>query len=72
MQVTTQPHVTLAYLGKHHPPQPWLDGIDCSGGACSVEGFDLLFNPGGRYESLGAWALTGTGLPPPPHQAGLF
>ena len=71
-KVTTQPHVTLAYPGKYLPPQPWLDGIDCSDSACSVDSFDLLFNPGGRYESLGAWALTGTGLPPPPHQAGLF
>ena len=71
-QATTQPHVTLAYLDRHLPPQPWLDGIDCSGPALRVDGFELLFNPGGRYEALGAWPLTGTALPLPPVQAGLF
>lgn len=72
LQVTTQPHVTLAYLGRHLPAQPWLDGIDCRVGTLRVERFELLFNPGGRYEALGEWALTGTGIPEEPEQARLF
>lgn len=72
MQVTRQPHITLAYLGKHHPPQPWLDGVDCTCNPLVVERFELLFNPGGRYEALGEWPLTGPALPPPPQQVTLF
>ena len=72
LQVTTQPHVTLAYLDRHLPAQPWLDGIDCDVGALRVERFELLFNPGGRYDALGEWALTGPALPPEPEQARLF
>ena len=71
-QATRQPHITLAYLPEHLPAQPWLDGVDCAGGPLRVDGFDLLTNPGGRYESLGHWPLTGTGLAPPPQQAPLF
>lgn len=71
-KVTTQPHVTLAYLDRHMPVQPWLDEIDCSTEALRVDGFELLFNPGGRYEPLGEWALAGTGLPRVPQQGGLF
>jgi 2'-5' RNA ligase len=71
-QATQQPHITLAYLPKHLAVQPWLDGIDCAGDPLRVEGFDLLSNPGGRYESLGHWPLTGTDLAPAPQQAPLF
>lgn len=63
-RATGQPHITLAYLGAHLPPQPWLDSIDCTGDPLVVERFELLFNPGGRYEALGAWTLTGNALPP--------
>lgn len=72
LQVTTQPHVTLAYLDRHLEAQPWLDGVDCDVGPLRVERFELLFNPGGRYEALGAWPLTGTTLPAKPEQASLF
>ena len=72
LQVTTQPHVTLAYLDRHLPAQPWLDGIDCDVGALCVERFELLFNPGGRYDVLGEWTLAGAGLPQEPEQARLF
>lgn len=72
-QVTTQPHITLAYLERGLDPQPWLDAVDCAGAPLRVENFELLFNPGGRYESLGDWVLFGEGLPPPaPRQPGLF
>lgn len=72
LQVTTQPHVTLAYLERHLPAQAWLDAVDCGGPALRVDGFELLYNPGGRYEALAAWPLTGTALPTPPEQARLF
>ena len=72
LQVTSQPHVTLAYLGKHLPPQPWIEAVDCGAIACRVDRFELLFNPGGRYEALGCWALTGGPLPPPPEQGALL
>ena len=72
LQVTTQPHVTLAYLDRHLPAQAWLDDVDCAVGAVRVDRFELLFNPGGRYEPLGAWPLTGTALPVKPEQAQLF
>lgn len=71
-QVTTQPHVTLAYLAKHLPPQPWLDAVACDGAPLRVDGFELLFNPGGRYETLADWRLSGAPLGPVPTQAGLF
>lgn len=72
LQVTTQPHVTLAYLDRGLPAQPWLDDVDCDGAALRVDGFELLYNPGGRYEALAAWPLTGTALAMPPHQAQLL
>ena len=72
LQVTTQPHVTLAYLAKHLPPPPWLDAVVCDGAPLRVDGFELLFNPGGRYEALAEWRLSGAPLPPVPTQAGLF
>lgn len=72
LQTTTQPHVTLAYLDRHLPAQPWLDGIDCGVGTLRVERFELLFNPGGRYETLGEWTLTGAALPVAPEQTRLF
>lgn len=65
MQVTAHPHITLAHMHAHLQPPPWLDAIDCSGGALRVEGFELLFNPGGRYASLGEWPLTGAAVPTP-------
>ncbi|WP_394004247.1 2'-5' RNA ligase family protein [Luteimonas sp. WGS1318] len=71
-QATTRPHVTLAYLDTGLAPQSWLDPIDCAVEPLAVDGFELLFNPGGRYDALAAWPLTGTSLPSPPHQAALF
>ncbi|MEN4902303.1 2'-5' RNA ligase family protein [Luteimonas sp. TWI1416] len=71
-QVTTQPHVTMAYLPKGLDAQPWLDAVDCDIGSLTVDTFELLFNPGGRYEALGGWPLTGASLPPPPRQDALF
>lgn len=59
LHATLQPHVTLAHLPAHLPPPPWLEGIDCNAGPLRVDRFELLFNPGGRYESLGEWPLTG-------------
>ena len=72
LQVTTQPHVTLAYLDRHLPAQPWLEGIDCGVGDLRVDRFELLFNPGGRYEVLGSWPLAGTPLPAAPEQGQLL
>lgn len=55
------------------PPQAWLDGIDCAAaGTFVVDRFELLFNPGGRYEALGCWTLAGTGLPRAPEQGTLL
>ena len=72
-QATTQPHVTLAYLDSREArPLPWLDAIDCSGPALRVDGFELLHSGHGRYESLGAWPLSGRALPPTPRQSALF
>ena len=71
-QATTHPHLTLAYLDKHLGPQSWLDRIACATGPLAVDGFELLFNPGGRYDALAHWPLSGAPLPPPPHQAALF
>ena len=72
LQVTTQPHVTLAYLDRHLPAQPWLEAVDCAGAAIHVDGFELLFNPSGRYEPLAAWTLSGRTLAIPPQQAQLL
>ncbi|MDH5822814.1 2'-5' RNA ligase family protein [Luteimonas sp. RD2P54] len=71
-KATSQPHVTLAYLDRHLPAQPWLDDIDCRGDDLRVDGFELLFNAGGRYQALAGWPLTGTALPTEPAQARLF
>lgn len=71
-QATSQPHATLAYLDRGRAPQPWLDAVDCSGDALAVDSFELLFNPGGRYDALAAWPLTGASLPVPPRQDALF
>ena len=71
-QATTQPHVTLAYLDRGLPEQRWLDAVACRGDALRVDGFELLFNPGGRYQALAAWELKGDVLPPQPVQAALF
>jgi len=73
LKVTTQPHVTLAYLDQRLAPQDWLDDFDCTAaGAFLVDRFELLFNPGGRYDALADWTLTGTGLPRPPEQGTLL
>jgi len=72
LQVTTQPHVTLAYLERHLPAQAWLDAIDCDGDALRVDAFELLVNAGDRYEALAEWPLTGLALPSRPTQATLF
>ena len=71
-QATTQPHVTLAYLERGLGAQAWLDRIDCAGAPLRVDGFELLFNPGGRYEAISAWPLTGTSLPVIPQQGSLL
>jgi len=62
---TSQPHVTLARPGRHLPPQAWLGDVDCAGPALRVDRFQLLFNPGGRYEVLGDWPLQGAAWPSP-------
>lgn len=69
---TTQAHVTLAFVERGLPPQTWLDAVDCPGDTLQVEQFELLFNPGGRYEALGTWPLSGNALPAPPRQDTLF
>ena len=63
-QATSQPHVTLAFMRRHHPPQLWVDGIDCTCAPLAIERFELLFNPGGRYEALAEWPLTGAAPSP--------
>lgn len=62
-EATSQPHVTLAYLERGCAPQAWLEDVDCSAEALRVEGFELLFNAGGRYGALGTWTLRGAALP---------
>jgi len=70
---TTQPHVTLAYLERGAPPQPWIEQVDCTDAPLlHVDRFELLFNAGGRYEALGEWPLTGSALPLRQSQPGLF
>src|SRR3546814_2605219 len=72
LQVTTQPHVTLAYLDRHLAAQDWLHDIDCSAaGPFLVDRFELLFNPGGRCDALARRTLTGADVPRPPHAATL-
>jgi 2'-5' RNA ligase len=71
-EVPRQPHITLAYLPRQLPAQSWLDGVDCTGERMRVERFELLCSPGGRYESLGHWPLTGTQFAAPTTQALLF
>jgi RNA 2',3'-cyclic 3'-phosphodiesterase len=72
-QAISQPHVTLAHLDTHLPPQPWLHDVECAAtGSFQVDGFELLFNPGGRYESLAHWQLTGNALPRPPELGSLL
>ena len=46
--------------------------MDVAGPPLRVDRFQLLFNPGGRYESLGDWPLQGAPLPPSPLQPALF
>ncbi len=70
-EATKQPHVTLAYLERGAPPQPWIDEVDCTGESLRVEGFELLFNAGGRYRALGEWTLSGA-APPAQQQPALF
>ncbi len=72
VQRTSQPHITLAYAARRLPPQPWLDGVGSPVDGFRVDRFDLLYNHGGRYESLAHWPLTGTHLPPEPQQAPLL
>ncbi len=72
VQDTSQPHITLAYAGRRLAPQPWLDDVGCPVEDFRVDRFDLLYNPGGRYESLAHWPLTGKHLPPEPQQAPLL
>lgn len=72
-EVTTQPHLTLGYTGRRLPRQDWLADIDCSAaGTFRVDRFELLFNPGGRYDALGSWTLTGAELARPPEQGMLL
>jgi RNA 2',3'-cyclic 3'-phosphodiesterase len=67
-QATTQPHLTLAYLPKRLPLQHWCAAVDCGGAELLVQGFELLWNAGGRYEALAAWPLRGPPLAPAPRQ----
>lgn len=69
---TSRPHTTLAFLDRGLPSQRWLETIDCDIDPLAVDGFELLFNSGGRYDALGSWALTGAALPEPPRQDALF
>ena len=68
-RATEKPHITLAYLDARLPPQSWLDGVECTGSPLKVDRFELLFNPGGRYEALGEWPLTGAACSPTAPQA---
>jgi 2'-5' RNA ligase len=71
-EATTQPHVTLAYLGRGLHAQPWLEGVDCGATPLEVGRFELLFSAAGRYGSLGGWPLSGESLPPEPLQGSLL
>jgi RNA 2',3'-cyclic 3'-phosphodiesterase len=67
---TSQPHVTLAFLPRGIAEQAWLAAVDCARTSLRVDAFELLFNPGGRYETLAGWPLRGPPLPLPPRQGG--
>lgn len=71
-EVTRQPHLTLAYLHSGPPSLPWLDDVECGGDALRVDRFELLCNPGGRYDALAGWPLSGAALASPPRQDALF
>lgn len=71
-QVTSQPHLTLAYLPRHLPPQPWLAAVDCDLPALRVDRFELLGNPGGGYEAVAEWPLGGAEPGTGPRQPALF
>lgn len=72
LQATTTPHVTLGYFDGGTPLQHWMSDVRHSARGLAVERFDLLFNSGGRYESLASWPLTGSALPPLPGQGSLL
>lgn len=72
MQATTTPHVTLGYYDGGTPMQHWIGEVRHPVCELAVERFDLLFNPGGRYESLASWPLTGSALPRRPEQGSLL
>jgi len=71
-QATTTPHVTLGYFDGGTPLQHWMGDVRHPAGELAIERFDLLFNPGGRYESLATWPLTGSALPHVPEQGSLL
>src|SRR5690606_5956193 len=56
---TTRPHITLAHTDRGLAATPWLAGVDCRSAPLRVDDFELLVNPGGRYEPLGRWRLSG-------------
>ncbi|TWT21876.1 2'-5' RNA ligase family protein [Luteimonas wenzhouensis] len=58
-QATTRPHITLAHTDRGLAATPWLAGVDCRSAPLRVDDFELLVNPGGRYEPLGRWRLSG-------------
>ena len=72
MRAAHQPHITLAYLDLHQPLQAWLDDVDCSGAPLLVTNLELLFNPGGHYQALACWPLTGGAMPPTSSQSTSF
>ena len=72
LQATTTPHVTLGYYDGGTPIQHWIGDVRHPAAELAVERFDLLFNPGGRYESLASWPLTGRALPHRPEQGSLL
>lgn len=69
---TRQPHITLAYLPRGSATPAALPGIDVTGISLAVTHFELLHNPGGRYDSLARWPLAGAPLAPLPQQTMLF
>ena len=50
---TTRPHLTLARLERNLPGLDWLGEVACDMETMPVDGFELLYNAGGRYEALG-------------------
>lgn len=71
LAATSQPHITLAHLPGDLAVQSWLAAVACERTPLRVDAFELLFNPGGRYEALAEWPLRGPPLPAPLRQAGL-